>query len=245
MKAAPRISPAPTLLPVTPRERLIVALDVPELDEARVLVERLSPAVHWFKVGSELFTSAGPRAVALVLEHGGRVFLDLKFHDIPHTVSGAVSAAVRLGVSMINVHASGGEAMMRAAVGARGDAAAHVIGVTALTSAVEDASRVLEMAQGAREAGLDGVVASPQDVALIKQACGPSFIVVTPGIRPAPVRSDDQRRTATPEGAVRAGSDFLVVGRPVLGASDPLDAARRILDEMIRAETTGAPGSEQ
>lgn len=232
MKADPRRFVARDLLPATPRERLILALDVPELDAARDLVRRLIPAVRWFKIGSELFTAAGPRAVALVLEQGGRVFLDLKFHDIPHTVGGAVASAVRLGVSMVNVHISGGDEMMRAAAEARGGTPAYVIGVTALTSADEDVSRIVAMARRARLAGLDGVVASPREAAPIKAACGESFVVVTPGIRPSSVPADDQRRTATPADAVEGGSDFLVIGRPVLYAPDPMEAVERILDEM-------------
>ncbi|HLA24256.1 MAG TPA: orotidine-5'-phosphate decarboxylase [bacterium] len=220
------------LLPLTPRERLILALDVPELDAARDLVRRLIPAVRWFKIGSELFTAAGPRAVALVLEQGGWVFLDLKFHDIPHTVRGAVASAVRLGASMVNVHTAGGDEMMRAAAEARGTAPAYVIGVTALTSAEEELTRIVEMARRAQEAGLDGVVASPREAAPIKAACGAPFVVVTPGIRPLPVPADDQRRIATPAAAIEGGSDFLVVGRPVLNAPDPLEAVERIVDEI-------------
>ena len=233
------------LLPATPRERLIVALDVPALDEARVVVTRLAPVVRWFKVGSELFTAAGPRAVGLVLEQGGRVFLDLKFHDIPHTVRGAVASAVRLGVSMVNVHISGGDEMMRAAAESRGSAPVYMIGVTALTSVDEDVARIVEMARSAGAAGLDGVVASPRETAAIKAACGAPFVVVTPGIRLSPIASDDQRRTATPAAAVEGGSDFLVVGRPVLTAPDPLEAVERIVDEIALATYAHAPKSER
>jgi orotidine-5'-phosphate decarboxylase len=220
----------------TPRERLIVALDVATLDEAGDLLARLRPVVRWFKIGSELFTSAGPQAVSLVLDHGGRVFLDLKYHDIPHTVGRAVASAVRLGVSMVNVHTAGGGDMMRAAADARAGASVSLIGVTALTSTEEDVARVVELAHQAREAGLDGVVASPRETAAIKARCGVSFLVVTPGIRPAFVAGDDQRRSMTPGAAVRSGSDYLVVGRPVLTAPDPVRAVERILDEMLKAQ---------
>jgi orotidine-5'-phosphate decarboxylase len=217
------------------RERLIIALDVADLAQAGALLTRLRPLVHWFKVGSELFTAAGPRAVAAVLDAGGRVFLDVKYHDIPHTVGRAVAAAARLGVSMLNVHAAGGEAMLRAAVAAREGTEVLLIGVTALTSLDENPLRVADQARRVRASGLDGVVASARETALIKQTCGERFVVVTPGIRPADAASDDQRRTATPGEAVTAGSDFLVVGRPVTAAADPLRAAERILDEMRHA----------
>ena len=222
------------------RDRLIVALDVPGLDHAGELLDRLIPVVRWFKIGSELFTAAGPRAVTLVLDRGGRVFLDLKYHDIPHTVGRAVASAVRLGVSMLNVHISGGREMMRAAADARAGAPVSVIGVTVLTSAEADVERVVELARLAREGGLDGVVASPGEAAAIKRVCGRSFLVVTPGIRPASIGGDDQRRSTPPGAAIRGGSDYLVVGRPVLAASDPAGAVQRILDEMRHAE--GGPG---
>lgn len=233
------------VLPQTPRERLIVALDVPSLDEAADLVRSLRPAVRWFKVGSELFTAAGPPAVALVLEHGGRVFLDVKYHDIPHTVGRALAAAGRLGVSMVNVHAAGGDAMLRAAAAARRHHPMLVIGVTVLTSAHDDAPRIAAVARQVQEAGLDGVVASARETAIIKARCGSSFVVVTPGIRPAGLAGDDQRRTATPSAAAAAGSDFLVVGRPIIAARDPLHAAEQIMDQITRASAAPADISER
>lgn len=220
-------------------QRLIVALDVPDLAAARTLVRTLRPVVTWFKVGSELFTAGGPAAVAVVHDQGGRVFLDLKFHDIPHTVAGAVSAAARLGVAMMNVHVAGGEAMLRAAVEANGGASERtrpiLIGVTALTSDESSAAsleQVVDAAVLAKRCGLDGVVASAQEVQAIRLACGSSFVIVTPGIRPTAVPGDDQRRTATPGSAVRAGADYLVVGRPITQASDPLGVARAVLLEI-------------
>jgi orotidine-5'-phosphate decarboxylase len=244
MRAEPR-PPAGGGAGLVPRDRLIVALDVPTLGEARDLLERLRPAVRWFKIGSELFTAAGPRAVALVLDHGGRVFLDLKYHDIPHTVGRAVASAVRLGVSMVNVHAVGGREMMRAAADARGGAVVSVIGVTTLTSAEEDVARVVELARLARESGLDGVVASPREAAAIKSDCGASFLVIAPGIRLAAIAGDDQRRSMTPGDALRGGSDYLVVGRPILASPDPAGAVQRILEEMTQAGDSAPSNPEQ
>lgn len=218
-------------------ERLMVALDVPALQDASRLLDVLASRVQWYKVGSELFTAAGPRAVEVVLAHGGSVFLDLKFHDIPRTVAAAVSAAARLGVSMLNVHIAAGEAALRAAV----DAAAsrsRVLGVTRLTS-LEDGpgalADVVDAAARAKWCGLDGVVASAREVAAIKAACGREFLVVTPGIRPVGASSDDQRRHATPAVAIRAGADYLVVGRPILAAVDPLAAVSHLLQEIEAA----------
>lgn len=233
------------LLSGGPRERLIVALDLPSLESAQALVDRLTPAVRWYKIGAELFTAAGPHAVALVLDRGGRIFLDLKFHDIPHTVAGAVRAALRLGVSMVTVHVAGGGAMMRAAASSRGPAPALVLGVTALTSVDAGVAHVVDLARAAREAGLDGVVAAPREAAAVKAALGRGCIVVTPGIRPSPAPADDQRRTATPAEAVMSGSDFLVVGRPVTAAPDPLGAVEQILDEITRTYARRARESER
>ncbi|HEY6103063.1 MAG TPA: orotidine-5'-phosphate decarboxylase [bacterium] len=244
MHADPRTTAGTDTRPAL-RDRLIVALDMPALEQTGALLGRLIPVVRWFKVGSELFTAAGPRAVALVLDQGGQVFLDLKYHDIPHTVGRAVASAVRLGVSMLNVHISGGREMMRAAADARAGSPVAVLGVTVLTSLEEDAARVTDLARLARESGLDGVVASPREAAAIKRDCGQSFLVVTPGIRPASISEDDQRRSTTPGAAIRGGSDYLVVGRPVLAAPDPAGAAQGILDEMARAMRSGPSDPEQ
>ena len=226
-------------------DRLIVALDVPNLEDATRVVDAVAGITRWFKVGSELFTAAGPRAVAMVQERGGRVFLDLKFHDIPHTMAAAVNAAGRLGVAMLNVHVAAGEEALRAAVAAiaetREDGREHrslLLGVTRLTS-IEDRpevmAQVVDAAARAKWCGLDGVVASAREAAAIKAACGPEFLVVTPGIRPAGVRPGDQRRIATPAEALRAGADYLVIGRPVLTATDPRAAVAAILEEMDTA----------
>jgi orotidine-5'-phosphate decarboxylase len=210
---------------------------VPSLNAAAALVGELIGVVDWFKVGSELFTAAGPDAVELVLGRGGRVFLDLKYHDIPTTVGGAVAAAASLGVSMLDVHVAGGREMLRAAVEARTSTPAArlaLLGVTLLTSDPDTAAapRVLEWARGARDAGLQGVVASALEAAAIKAACGRDFLVVTPGIRPSTASHHDQRRIMTPHQASAAGSDYLVVGRPITQAADPRRAAEEILRQI-------------
>jgi orotidine-5'-phosphate decarboxylase len=231
-------------------ERLYVALDVERLDEAEALLDRLAGVVGGCKIGSQLFTAAGPVAVERALKRGFRVFLDLKYHDIPNTVAGAVREATRLGVFMLNVHAGGGLAMMRAAAEAAMKAAKElalprplVLGVTVLTSLDRRAletetgvpgtveAHVLRLAERAREAGLDGCVASAHEIAPLRLGLGPRWVIVTPGIRPAE-RADDQRRTATPAAAIRAGADYLVVGRPITAAGDPATAARVILEDV-------------
>lgn len=226
-------------------EKLIVALDVRSQGEAKDLVRKLSPAVRVFKVGMGLFTLCGPEAVKLVHDSGAKVFLDLKFHDIPNTVAGAVRAAAKLGVFMVNIHALGGsEMMIRAAAAAReSDNRPKLLGVTVLTSMdqssmgevgidkkIED--EVVSLARLGRESGLDGVVASPNEVGLIRKNLGKDFIIVTPGIRPAGAERGDQKRIMTPAEAIRAGADYIVVGRPVIETKDPLEAARKIIREM-------------
>jgi len=227
-----------------PGDRVIVALDVPDLARAATLVRTLRPAIAWFKIGPQLFTAAGPEAVALVHDHRAQVFLDLKFHDIPTTVAGAVESAARLGVAMLNVHIAGGEEMLRAAVRAcatpstgrwaQGWNRPLLIGVTLLTSETDTGDAVHQAAHAAhiaRTCGLDGVVSSPREAAAIKEACGQPFIVVTPGIR-LQASADDQRRVATPAEAIRAGADFLVVGRPITRAPDPLAAALAMTTQL-------------
>ena len=234
--------------------RLIVALDVPTAPEAESAVGRLAGLGVAFKVGSQLFTAAGPGIVAGITGRGGRVFLDLKYHDIPQTVEAACREAARLGAFMLNVHALGGAEMMGAARdGARAGAADAglppplVIAVTVLTSHTEASLRealgaevrlvdhAARLAAQAKAAGLDGVVASPHEVAAIRAACGPAFTVVTPGIRFPGSPPDDQRRTMTPCEALRAGADFLVVGRPILRSPDPAAAAEAILQDAASA----------
>jgi orotidine-5'-phosphate decarboxylase len=234
-----------------PEDRLIVALDVDSLDRATGLVDALAGQVTRFKIGSQLFTAEGPRTVEAVRKRGGEVFLDLKFHDIPNTVEGAAREAVRLGVFMFNVHASGGRAMMRAASHGAAEASKTlgvprplVIAVTVLTSLDRAAlggelhvassveGHVLHLCMLAREAGLDGNVASPNEIRAIRNAMGRAWAVVTPGVRPAGGEQQDQSRVATPRAAVEAGADYLVVGRPITGAPDPARAAAAILAEM-------------
>jgi orotidine-5'-phosphate decarboxylase len=236
-----------------PADRLFVALDVERLEEAEALLDRLAGVVSGCKIGSQLFTAAGPAAIERALKRGYRVFLDLKYHDIPNTVAGAVREATRLGVFMLNVHASGGAAMMRAGAEAAAVAAKEfavrrplVLGVTVLTSLGRRAleaevgvpgtveAHVLRLAELARAAGLDGCVASAQEITPLRLGLGRSWVIVTPGIRPAE-RHDDQARTATPTAAVRAGANYLVVGRPITAAADPVAAARAIVEEVGRA----------
>jgi orotidine-5'-phosphate decarboxylase len=224
------------------RDRLIVALDFSSFDEAFSLVQKLRGRAGMFKVGKELFTREGPAAVRRIVDLGERVFLDLKFHDIPNTVARAVESAVSLGAALINVHASGGRKMMQAAAEAAGGNAA-VIAVTVLTSLRDEDVReagfalgteelVPRLARLALEAGLDGVVAAPTDAARLRQELGSDFLIVTPGVRPAGSTKDDQARIATPAEAVRHGADYIVVGRPITQAADPVKAAEAIVAEM-------------
>jgi orotidine-5'-phosphate decarboxylase len=231
---------------VSAQERLIVALDVPATAQARELVARLEGVVGMFKVGSQLYTAAGPDLVRELVGAGHKIFLDLKYHDIPNTVANAVSAACRLGASFVDVHGLGGKAMIEAAVSAMPAMGTRLLAVTILTSHDEASLRELGIAGGvaesvkrlallAREAGADGVVASPHEVPLIREACGRDFLVVTPGVRPTGSKAGDQARAATPSGALSAGSDYLVVGRPITEAHDPRAAAAAILHEMAAA----------
>lgn len=235
------------------RERLIFALDVDAFEEAERWVKLLHEKVGVFKVGKQLFTRCGPEVVRMIRAEGAEVFLDLKYHDIPNTVALAGVEASRLGVRMFNVHALGGREMMDATVSAvdrllpRGSAGRPLLlAVTILTSSTEETLRevgieapvtemVPRLARLAQEAGMDGVVASPREVELIRRACGPDFVIVTPGVRPADAALDDQKRVMTPGEAVAAGADYLVIGRPISAAPDPVEAAERILAEMAAA----------
>ena len=232
--------------------QLLVALDVESGNRALELATTLRDVVDGVKIGSRLFTLEGPGLVRRLTDQGTRVFLDLKFHDIPNTVAQAVEAAVTTGAWMVNVHASGGIPMMQAAAKAAADTAARsnrprplVIAVTVLTSMDEETLRaggvgralfdhVLALAKMAEQAGLDGVVASPQETAAIRSACGPNFAIVTPGIRGASAGTEknDQARTMGPGEAVKAGASYLVVGRPIIAAADPREAAQKIAEEM-------------
>ncbi len=231
-----------------PKDKIIVALDVENLPAALKLVELLHDEVGAFKIGKQLFTASGPDAVRSIQGLGGRVFLDLKFHDIPTTVAKASVEAARLGAFMFNMHALGGFAMMQEAVKAvralsDGKLQPLMIAVTVLTSMGPDDLKplgitlpvdelVVRLALLAKEAGMNGVVASPREIRLIKKACGPDFLVVTPGIRPAGAEANDQKRAMTPGEAVQAGADFIVVGRPITHSPDPQAAARSIAGEI-------------
>jgi orotidine-5'-phosphate decarboxylase len=241
-----------------PRSSLIVALDFDSLASAVKFAKQVADLVGMFKIGSQLFTSAGPEAVREVAQLGAGVFLDLKFHDIPNTVAGAVLAAAAMpGVQLVNVHALGGMAMMRAAAQAAsagvpmGADRTRLLAVTILTSMDHAAmrevgiggapkARVTKLAQLAQKSGVDGVVASVQEAKAIRKACGREFLIVTPGVRPKEKAvdgtKDDQARTATPREAIKAGADFIVVGRPILAAADPRAAAQGIVDEIAAAK---------
>lgn len=213
---------------------LIVALDGMDNCQAERLIELLGDRVAHYKIGLELFTRYGPSFVKKVQEMERRVFLDVKYHDIPATVGRAVSAAVDLGIFMVNVHAAGGASMIEAAARANASGDTKLIAVTVLTSrgggGVEE--EVMRFAELARSSGADGVVAAVSEVEAIKRKCGGRFLTVTPGIRPAGAEHHDQVRVATPAEAVAAGSDYLVVGRAITGADDPLAAAETVLREM-------------
>ena len=236
-------------------DQLLVALDVETGERALQLASALRGVAGGFKVGNRLFTSEGPALVRRLVDAGSRVFLDLKYHDIPNTVEQAVEAAVRTGAWMINVHASGGTAMMQAAAraardtsGKLGRPAPLMIAVTVLTSMDQEALRavgverpvldqVLALARMTQEAGLQGVVASAQETSAIRKACGPGFQIVTPGIRGASAGADrnDQSRTMGPAEATRAGASYIVVGRPIIAAADPRAAAEAIVEELEHA----------
>jgi len=227
------------------KDKLIVALDGDSLDHAAKLVDLLKSDVINFKVGMQLFTACGPDSIKMVQDHGGKVFLDLKYHDIPSTVAKAVYIAAKLKVAMINVHATGGRKMMAEALAAAQDASGGhsplIIGVTVLTSMeslgdigiqYEIREQVLRLAKLSQEVGLHGVLASPLEIQPIRQLCGKKFIIVTPGIRPTGTHLDDQARISSPKQAIQAGADFLVVGRPITEAKDPLGVVRSILKDM-------------
>jgi len=240
------------------QNKLIVALDVENAQKAHELINSLRGMIGMFKIGSQLFTATGPDLVREIVNSGERVFLDLKFHDIPHTVAAAGVEATRLGVSIFNLHAAGGREMMRqtvetvaACADAEGLARPLVIAVTVLTSANETTlaevghtdvpeELVRRFALLAESSGLDGVVASPLEVGIVRSVVKkPGFIVVTPGIRPKGSAHSDQKRVTTPHEAITGGADFIVVGRPIIEANDPARAAQQVIDEMETAATKG------
>jgi len=236
------------------QERLILALDVDDFKKAEELVNKLSDYVGVFKIGSQLFTAEGVKVIDMVNERGGKIFLDLKFHDIPHTVARVAEVVTKLGVYIFTIHTSGGYKMMKAAAEATvktsktlGIRKPLVLGVTLLTSISQEVleeeigikkrleEQVVHLAKLAQTAGLDGVVASPREIQGIRAACGNDLIILTPGIRPAGRildLQDDQERIMTPGEALKLGADFLVVGRPIRKATNPVEAAKKILKEM-------------
>lgn len=230
------------------RNKIIFALDVHGVAEIDHFAGLLSGRVGMFKVGKELFTACGPEAVRAVQRHGGQVFLDLKYHDIPNTVAKAMVEAARLGVQLANLHALGGAEMMETAATAVrrefGDQRPRLLAVTILTSSTAETLRgvgiehplqemVVRLAKLAQNAGMDGVVASALEIELIRAACGPDFLIVTPGVRPSFAAADDQKRIMTPAEAVTAGADYLVIGRPIAKATDPTAAAELIAGEIV------------
>lgn len=225
------------------KNRIIVPLDVPTAQAARELIKAIGGTVGFFKIGSQLFTSTGPSIVEEVRASGSKVFLDLKYHDIPNTVRHAVESASGLGVEMLTIHLSGGRAMCEAAIAGRGISNVLLLGVTVLTSlddfslseigfrnSVEDA--VLLLAELAKNVGITGLVASPKELGLLRERFGSFFTTVIPGIRPAWSEAGDQKRVLTPRQAVEAGADYLVIGRPITASSDPKTAVQRIIDEL-------------
>ena len=236
---------------LTPKDRLVLALDIDDDKEALGIVHELKDVVGMFKVGHQLFTAYGPDIVRRITNAGGRVFLDLKYHDIPNTVAKASAEAVKLGVSIFNVHALGGFDMMKAAAESAKEAAQKqnlqpplVLAVTILTSMEEKTLRkelkiarslqreVAHLARLAQRAGMHGVVASPQEIKMLRRAIRGAFVILTPGVRPAWAGQDDQKRIMTPGEAVAAGTDYIVVGRPVLKAATRRDAVKKILEDM-------------
>jgi orotidine-5'-phosphate decarboxylase len=230
------------------RESLIVALDVADGSKSRALVQSLGEAVNFYKVGNELFTAEGPSVVRELVASGKKVFLDLKFHDIPNTVAGAVRTAATLGVSLLTVHAGGGSKMLRAAAEAAAQSHSKpiVLAVTVLTSLASDdleeigirdgvEAEVLRLARLAIEAGCGGVVASAQESSSLRRALGKGFTLVTPGIRPAGGVAGDQARVVTPKDAIRAGANYLVVGRPITASDNPREATRAITQQIEQA----------
>jgi orotidine-5'-phosphate decarboxylase len=236
-----------TVKPATQNERLIVAMLADNMKEAEAMVKLLKDDVHTFEVGAPTYTALGPDVIKMIHSHGCRVYLDLKYHDIPSTVHKAVAAATRLGVAMLNVHASGGEEMLRRTVDAAREAAGTkakvptLLAVTVLTSMeslgdigvqFEVREQVVRLAKLTKQCGLHGVVASPLEIAPIRKACGERFLIVTTGVRPLGSAAQDQRRIASPIMAIAAGADLLVIGRPIIQAKDPRAVVRQILKEI-------------
>jgi orotidine-5'-phosphate decarboxylase len=227
---------------LSPRDRIIVALDYPSQAQALALVSALSGSVSTYKIGLQLYTAAGPAVVQAVIATGANVFLDLKLHDIPNTVAKAVVAAADLGVVMLTIHLAGGSAMLNAAAEAR-KPGLSLLGVTVLTSATQEtlgeigvggtiSDQVQRLAELGKQSRLDGFITSPQEVALLRQQVGEESLLITPGVRPAGAAADDQKRFTTPREAIVAGADYLVIGRPITAAADPAGAVEQIVEEL-------------
>jgi orotidine-5'-phosphate decarboxylase len=227
---------------------IFVALDVPTRDAALKLAELVRPHVGGFKVGLEFISAEGPDGIRAIVALGLPVFADVKFHDIPNTVAGAVKALAPSGATMINLHTSGGTAMMEAAAAAAAGFSPRpkILGVTVLTSLEQSdlagmgisgtpLDQVVRLARLAQKSGLDGIICSPREISAVRDACGADFLIVTPGVRPAGTALDDQRRVTTPVRALQAGADYLVIGRPITAASDPAEAAREIAADLSGA----------
>jgi orotidine-5'-phosphate decarboxylase len=227
---------------------VFVALDTPDLSKALAIAQSAAPHVGGLKIGLEFITANGPGGIEKIVALGRPVFADVKFHDIPNTVAGAAREITKLGIAMFNVHASGGEAMLRAAreAAASVNPNVKVIAVTVLTSMGDDdlssigqgdsvALQVARLARLAKDCDLDGVVCSPREIEVVRRACGPNFLIATPGVRPAGTAMEDQRRVTTPLEAVRAGADILVIGRPITASADPAMAAAAIAEEVAPA----------
>ena len=235
------------------RNKIIFALDVESMAQAEKWADILAPHVGMFKIGKQLFTACGPDVVKAIIERGGEVFLDLKYHDIPNTVAMASLEAARLGVRLFNLHALGGYEMMAKSVEALkrefpDESRPRVLAVTILTSSNEETLRdvgidlpvsemVVKLAKLAKKAGIDGVVSSPLEIPLIRSACGADFLIVTPGVRPAFASTDDQKRVMTPAEAVKGGADYLVIGRPISAAQCPVRAVEMIIEEILATES--------
>ncbi|MFA6929721.1 MAG: orotidine-5'-phosphate decarboxylase [Lentisphaeria bacterium] len=226
---------------------LITALDVDSAAAAYEIVDRIGSAVNWYKVGKQLFTRVGPELIRGLKERGKKVFLDLKYHDIPNTVAQAVRSASAIGVDLVNVHASGGPTMLKASAQAAAETGICLIAVTVLTSMdqqelaaiglkISPAEQVVRLALLTQQAGLAGVVCSAQEIELIQQACGKDFLTIVPGIRPAGAAAGDQKRIMTPAQAAAAGASYIVVGRPILAAADPAAAAQAIQNELASSK---------
>jgi orotidine-5'-phosphate decarboxylase len=234
------------------RKKIIFAVDVESMAQAGQWADLLAPHVGMFKIGKQLFTACGPAVVKAIRDRGGEVFLDLKYHDIPNTVAMASLEAARLGARLFNLHALGGYEMMARTVEALNrefpnSFRSRVLAVTILTSSTAETLRevgidlpvaemVVKLALLAQKAGIDGVVASPLEIPLIREACGRDFLIVTPGVRPASAATNDQKRVMTPAEAVKSGADYLVVGRPISAAEEPIMAAEAIIDEIMATE---------